>query len=357
MNLPKLTDLEVSGKRVLLRADLDVDIDIKTGIEDIRLKSIISTLEYLVEKNSEVIIIGHRGRPGGKIDEKLSLEPVSKVVEKLFKEKIGEEKMKSLKMYMLENLRFDPGEEANSGEFTKHLAEKGDVYVNEAFANSHREHASIVGLPKLLPHAAGFRFAREVENLSKVFNPSTGSGPKRPVLFIIGGSKKDKLDYVEDAKKTADKILVGGKLPEYMGDNTVSVRSYNEKEKVIVANLTMDREDITLNSIERFEEEISKACPSGVSKACPSGVGKAGTIVLAGPMGKYEDEGHRQGTERIFKAVAKSGAYKVVGGEDSLVVSQLFDLVDKFDWVSVGGGAMLEFLTKGTLPGIEALSH
>ena len=324
MDFLKLSDLDITAKKVLLRADLDVDFDTKTNNEDIRLKSILPTLEYLVEKNAEVIIIGHRGRPGGKIDENLSLEPISKIIEKLLREKIGEEKMKSVKMEMLENLRFNPGEEANDGEFTKHLAGKGDVYVNEAFANSHRKHASIVGLPKILPHAVGLRFAEEVENLSKVLN-----NPKRPVVFIIGGVKKDKLDYLPLLEKIADKVLVGGRLPAYA----------EISNKFLVANLLPDKEDLTIHSIERFEEEIAKA----------------GTIVLAGPMGKYEDEGHRQGTERVFKAVGKSSAFKVTGGGDSLVVVQLFNLMEKFDWVSVGGGAMLEFLAKGTLPGIQAL--
>lgn len=325
INLPDLTGLDVAGKKVLLRADLDVDFDTKTNNEDIRLKSIIPTLEYLVEKNSEVIIIGHRGRPGGRVDEKLSLEPISKIVEKLLREKIGEEKMKRVKIEMMENLRFNAGEETNDWDFTKHLAGKGNVYVNEAFANSHRKHASIVGLPKLLPHAAGFRFIEEVNNLSKVFD-----NPKRPVVFIVGGSKRDKLNYIENLKPVVDKILVGGKLPDYLGDNN---------EKMIVANLTMDKEDITIHSIEKFEEEI----------------GSAGTIVLAGPMGKYEDESHRQGTERVFKAVAASSAFKIAGGGDSLSVLSIYDLKDKFDWVSVGGGAMLEFLAKRTLPGIEVL--
>lgn len=325
INLPDLTGLDVAGKKVLLRADLDVDFDTKTNNEDIRLKSIIPTLEYLVEKNAEVIIIGHRGRPGGRVDENLSLEPISKIVEKLLREKIGEEKMKRVKIEMMENLRFNAGEETNDWDFTKHLAGKGNVYVNEAFANSHRKHASIVGLPKLLPHAAGFRFIEEVNNLSKVFD-----NPKRPVVFIVGGSKRDKLNYIENLKPVVDKILVGGKLPDYLGDNN---------EKMIVANLTMDKEDITIHSIEKFEEEI----------------GSAGTIVLAGPMGKYEDESHRQGTERVFKAVAASSAFKIAGGGDSLSVLSIYDLKDKFDWVSVGGGAMLEFLAKRTLPGIEVL--
>ncbi len=322
INLPKITDLDVSNKKVLVRADLDVDTS-----ETYRLETLLPTLKYLFSKSSKIILIGHRGRPEGKIVEELKMKPVEEELRKI---------AGGIEFEVLENLRFDPGEEANDLEYAKKLALLGDVYVNEAFGNSHREHTSIVGLPKLLPHAAGLRFIEEVDNLSKVFD-----NPKRPVLFIVGGSKRDKLDYIENLKLIADKILVGGRLPDYLGDNTVSIRSLDENQKTVVANLIMDKEDITLNSIEVFEEEIKKA----------------GTIVLAGPMGKYEDEGHRQGTERIFKAVAASNAFKITGGGDSLSVLSIYNLKDKFDWVSVGGGAMLEFLAKRTLPGIEALLH
>ncbi len=136
----------------------------------------------------------------------------------------------------------------------------------------------------------------------------------------------------------ADKVLVGGRLPEYLGFEE-SIRSLGPNEKIVTANLVMDKEDITINSIERFEGEIEMAK----------------TIVVAGPMGKYEDEGHRQGTQRVFAKVAAAEAYKVTGGGDSHVVVSLYKLEDKFDWISVGGGAMLEFLAKKTLPGIEAL--
>ena len=234
-----------------------------------------------------------------------------------------------------ENLRFDKREMEDDGSFAKELASLGDVYVNASFAESHRNAASIVGIPKLLPHAAGSRFEKEIENLSKVFD-----SPNRPVLFIVGGSKKDKLDYIKNLEPLLDKILVGGRLPEYYGDRALeSVRNRKEGDKLVIANLIQDKEDITLNSIEVFEEEIKKAK----------------TIILAGPMGRYEEEGHGQGTERIFKAVSSSSAFKIVGGGDSLLILSIYNLEDKFDWVSVGGGAMLEFLTKKTLPGIEAL--
>lgn len=321
INLPKLTDLDVSNKKVLVRADLDVDVT-----ETYRLEALLPTLKYLSSKSSKIILIGHRGRPEGKVIEELKMKLVEDELRKIA---LG------IEFEILENLRFDPGEESNDLKYAQKLASLGDVYVNEAFASSHRNAASITSLSGLLPHAAGIRFVEEVNNLSKVFE-----SPKRPVLFIIGGSKKDKLDYIGEIKNIADKILIGGRLPEYLGDESlISVKLRTENEKVIIGNLTQDKEDITLNTIERFTEEI----------------GRAGTIVLAGPMGKYEDEGHRQGTERIFKAVAGSSAFKITGGGDSLSVLSLYNLKDKFDWVSVGGGAMLEFLAKKTLPGIKAL--
>lgn len=317
MNLPKVSDLGVSGKRVVVRLDLDLPEGDFTRVEVAT-----ETLNYLKEKKSEIIIIGHKGRPQGVKDASFSL----KAFEPFFR-KWGAK--------LEENLRFDPGEEKNDPEFTRKLAALGDFYVNEAFANSHREHASIVGVPKLLPHAAGFRFIKEIENLSRVLEK-----PKRPIVVLISGIKKDKVEMAKKLSEKFDKVLVGGRLPEYFGDGALeSVRLKSKTEKLLIGNLTQDKEDITLNTIEAFRGEIKKA----------------GTIVLAGVLGKYEDEGHRQGTKEIFEAVANSSAYKVAGGGDTEAALTIFKLEDKFDWISVGGGAMLEFLTSGTLPGIKAL--
>ena len=251
-------------------------------------------------------------------------------LENLLKEEWGEKRVKKLKMHLMENLRFYQGEEANSQEYTQELAKKGEVYINEAFAASHREHASIVGLPRLLPHAAGLHFQKEVENLTRVLEKA-----EKPIIVLMGGLKKDKLLYIDDFKKFADKILIAGRLPEYMPEVV-------DDPQLVVARLLADKEDITIHSIENFNQEIARAK----------------TIVLAGPMGKFEEEGHRAGTERIFQAAANSTAFKVAGGGDTERALTLLGLKQKFDWVSVGGGAMLEFLAKGSLPGIEALvSH
>ena len=157
--------------------------------------------------------------------------------------------------------------------------------------------------------------------------------PERPLITLLSGVKEDKLDYLEPFKQFSDEVLVSGRLPEYLGDEF-------KDEKVVVAKLMPDKEDITINSIEKFEGEVTKAK----------------TILVAGPIGKYEEEGHRQGTIRVFTSVANSSAYKIAGGGDTEEALTVCGVKEKFDWVSVGGGAMLEFLAKGTLPGLEALT-
>lgn len=335
INLPKIADLDVNAKKVLVRADLDVDGDFAN---DLRLKSLKETIDYLSENKARILIIGHRGRPEGKVDATLSLKPLLSSLEKILGRKItffeNINEVQDYELGLLENLRFDPGEEANDMEFAKKLSSLGEVYINEAFAASHREHASITSLAQLLSHAVGLRFEKEVINLEKLLD-----NPQKPVITLLSGVKKDKLNYVEGLKKFSDKILIGGRLPDFLGDNTKSVRSFTSQDQVIVGNLSMDKEDLTLNTIERFEMEVSNAK----------------TILLVGPLGKFEEEGHRQATEKVFKKIAEASAFKVAGGGDTIQALTLLNLVDKFDWVSVGGGAVLEFLTKGTLPGIVAL--
>lgn len=322
MNLPRITDLDVTNKKVLVRLDLDI----KTFNEnDLRLKAATKTLDYLKDKASEIIIISHKGRPNGIFDEKLSLKPFQQIFDKWGAR-------------VEENLRFDKGESLDfardweAQEFAKKLATLADVYINDAFASSHRNHASIVGVPKLLPSAFGFRFLEEVENLSKDF--------ESPVVVVISGIKKDKVEMAKKLAKIYDKVLVGGQLPEYFGDEALeSVR--NQNSNLIIGNLTQDKEDITLNTISKFKEELSKA----------------GTVILAGVLGRYEDEGHMQGTKEIFDFVSKLTAFKIAGGGDTETAIGRLSLADRFDWISVGGGAMLTFLTSKTLPAIEAIKN
>lgn len=331
MKLPQLSDLNVKGKRILLRLDLDVALEDRKVVEDYRLKAAIPTIDYLLEQGSgRIIVLGHRGRPGGKAVENLSLEPVAKHLEKLMRDYLGQEKFKELEMYMMENLRFSPGEEENSEEFTKHLAEHGDIYVNDAFGVCHRETASIVGLPKLMPHAAGKRLVEEVSHLEKVLK-----NPFHPVVMIIGGGKYDKVMLVDKLFLHADTVLVGGVLPH-------KIKSYcrdkDGKMCIVAAHVNRDGRDITPDSARNFAEVVKTAK----------------TIVWNGPMGDI-DGGFWESTEIVADAIAGAKAYKVAGGGDTVNALHKLGISGKIDFVSTGGGAMLELLAYGDLPGLEAL--
>ena len=336
MKLPRLKDLNVFGKTVLLRADLDSDF----SDDNLRMKILFQTLEYLLERKAKIVIIGHKGRPEGKEIKDLSLKPLTERLSDVLRKEVsfisycGLEEFAAKDFYeikteilLVENLRFWKEEEENDAMFAQALVKSADIFINEAFAVSHREHASICGVAKLLPHAAGLRFTEEVNNILKALD-----NPARPVLFLISGVKKDKLKFVDRFEKVADKVLIGGRLPEYLSGAVA-------EKKLVVAKLNDDKGDITPDSVERFETEIKNAR----------------TIVLSGPVGKFEEEKNALGTKRVFFAVAKSKAFKISGGGDTQKAISLFGLDDEFDWISVGGGAMLEFLGKGTLPGIQVL--
>jgi len=343
MKLPDLRDFDLTGKKVLLRADLDVPLVRKT--EDGRQKTVITdetrieesvpTINHLLSKKAKVIILAHLGRPEGKVVSELSLEPAARKLQELLPEVNIKFQGDEGEIILLENLRFDPGEEnpsTNSGqEFTKKLASLGDFFVNNAFACSHREHASIVGLPGLLPHAAGLDLLEEVGTLSKILE-----NPKRPVVVILGGAKEDKLETIGGLATWADYILVGGKLPVFIQQRTENIQ---HREKILIADLGKDGKDITLGTIEKFEEIIKKA----------------GTIVWSGPMGQYEIKEYESGTKMIGEIVSESSGFKVIGGGDTEAALTKFGLIDKMSYISSGGGAMLEFLANGDLPGLKAL--
>lgn len=335
MDIPSFVSLDLLNKRVTIRCDLDVAVRDGVVPRSSRLDTAVNIIKKTLEKSPEkIFIIGHIGRPDGR-QEELSTQKLLNYFTENLGEKIGFmedfDSQVNEKIILFENLRFWKGEEENSAEFAGKLALLGDVYINEAFAASHREHASIALLPqKVKEKAAGERFLMETANLSKVTKD-----PARPMISILSGVKNDKISYIEPFKVFSDKVLVAGRLPEMIHD-TSPLRA---DDKVLVANLNQDKEDITIHSIEAFEEQIEIA----------------GTILLSGPIGKFEEEGHRMGTQRVFTKVANSDAFKVAGGGDTDAAIELLGLADKFDFISIGGGAMLEFLAQGTLPGIEAL--
>ena len=324
--LPKISDVDITGKKVIARVDLEY-----TSKESPRGKATDGIVTYLKEHGATKIkLVGHKG-----------LKEMSSWWD-------GVE--------VNYDIRADNREMENSPEMAEELSVGWDVFVNESFAESHREYTSVNALPKFMksknfPVCIGLRFKEEIENLERVF-PSASSGSNRPVVMVISGIKEDKKEYIKNFLQFADKILVGGRLPEYFSEEERDTPVTLQDGKLIIAKLTPDKEDITLHTIERFEKELDSA----------------GTIVVSGPLGKFEDEGHRQGTEAVFKAVVENGnAFKVAGGGDtekalqvlskslSLREGKEINLPGGFNWISVGGGAMLEFLANRTLPGIEAL--
>jgi len=356
MKLPSVKDLKVKGKRVLLRVNYDVPLRKipnsppvqRTGkfqipnfaVEDgTRIEESLATIKWLLENGAKIIIVSHLGRPGGKRVPELSLGPVAKwLIKNLkFKTEKLQLKIKNFSVFritddffLLENIRFWPEEEENNLDFARKLASLADFYVNEAFACSHRKHASIVGVLKFFPPqnlSFGLDFLKEIEILSKIREK-----PKRPLVLLLGGVKEDKIDYAKKLAKWADWILVGGKLVEYDGIPQLA------KHPKVLAELIKNGQDITPGTIEKFKKIIFEAK----------------TVVWAGPMGNFYDKRYETGTKEIAQAVAESGAFTVVGGGDTEAALSKFGLTRKIGFISSGGGAMLEFLSSGTLAGIEA---
>lgn len=343
INLKKVQDADVKGKTVLLRADLDVPLNNSKIVDDTRLSSLLPTLDLLLKNGSQVIIAGHLGRPKNPSDFQYSLEPVAHWYSKKLSLQMEEMTLEgftgwkfSENLFLLENLRLYKEEEENDEEFSKKLAGLAQIYVNDAFAVSHRNHASVVGIARLLPSFAGLRIQKEVEELSKVLE-----NPERPLTIIIGGAKiETKLPLVEKMHHVADYVLVGGEIAEHVKELAKVAHGKLEGKRSIlfVADLTPDNEDISEVSIQNFVQVIESSQ----------------TIVWNGPMGEFE-KGFDSGTKKIAQAVANSIAHTIVGGGETIEYLKRERLLEKIKFVSTGGGAMLEFLSGSKLPGLEAL--
>jgi len=330
-----ISQIDVSQKTVFVRADLDVPVQkSQIAIEGgTRLTNLKSTVSYLLGQGAKVIIAGHIDRPqmpDPALSTKQLLIPLQSILGRpvVFQEKLNQTTNNQL--VILENLRFWPGEVANDPAFAKQLASLANIYINEAFGNCHRLHASMVTLPTLLPHAAGFHLEQEVEELTKLL-----SGPLRPFVAVVGGAKiETKLPLVTNLSKIADFVLVGGELPLEIKHNALAFGP-----NVWVAALTSDSKDIDAPSQIRFSEIIKK------SK----------TVIWNGPLGYYEG-GYTAGTLAVAAAIIQSGVYSVVGGGETLEFLAKNNLISNFSFVSSGGGAMLEFLAGKSLPAVTALS-
>ncbi len=361
--IPRLEDLgDVSRKRVLVRTDFNVPMagpdDARTIVDDFRIRAALPTIEWLTSRGAQVVCASHLGRPKGTIVEKYSMKPVR---ERLAKLAPGVE--------LLENLRFNTGEEGNSPDFVASLIRGIDLYVNDAFGTAHRSHASIVGPARMLPSAAGRLLEREVEVLSNLREK-----PKRPFVAVLGGAKvSDKIGVIESLLHIVDSLVIGGgmcftflaALGYPVGD------SLCELDQIATCRRLMDLgkpiflpEDIIgLDATGRYAT-FGQRLPQG-AKGLDIGPGSAAafsdvildarTVFWNGPMGMFEDGRFAAGTRTVAQAMAATKAFTVVGGGDTAAALAQFKLIDEVDHVSTGGGASLEFLELGDLPGLAAL--
>lgn len=357
--LKDLSSSVLAGRRVLLRLDLNAPIENGVVRDDFRIKRIVPTVKYLLDAGTRVVILSHLG------DREGSLAPVAECLRRFFPVRFGAAGGGE-NLALLENLRRDPGEENNSPDFACRLAALGDLYVNEAFSASHRPHASIVGLPRLLPSAAGLEFAEEVRQLSRLFHPD------QPLLLIVAGAKfGTKLPLVKKFLPLADKIFIGGalahplfKLRGYetgrsLCDDLPGLEEIAVNKKIVLPSevLVKQRGETFAVSPERVPPEamIVDAGPAAAGQLAEL-VKTAKTILWNGPLGNYEN-GFAEATFGLAKLIAASSAHSVVGGGDTIAAVRRLNLFDRFGFVSAAGGAMLKFLAEGTLPGIEALKE
>jgi phosphoglycerate kinase len=363
------------GKRVLLRLGLNVPLIndcVKDCVEnDFRIKKSIPTVEYLRDQGAKIIIISHVWG-----DEVLTLKPVFEYLKKFIKvDFVGDAlspetkdaiaKMQNGDIVLLENLRIHEEEMENDLNFTNRLAQLGDIYVNDAFSVSHRKHSSIIGLPKLLPSYVGLLFEEEVKNLSVVLNP-----PK-PFLFILGGAKfETKMPLIMKYLDRADYVFVGGALANdffkakgfNIGKSLVSNEDFGISKVLDKPNLILPKDLTVKNKDGIFVKNPEKVLDDdqildiGVEAIgeLEKIINKSKFILWNGPIGDYE-KGFRDGTLDLARAIIKSSAQSVVGGGDTFAVISKLNLEEKFSFMSTAGGAMLEFIYSGTLPGIEAL--
>lgn len=375
--IDELDEKDLRGKKVLLRLDLNVPIVDGKVADDFDIKKVIPTIDFLQQKEAKTIIIAHAENKFGKNE---SLLPMNDYLRGYFPVDFcstyfsdeSKEKLLNLKdkgVLLLENIRGNPEEKENNDDFAKKLSEMADIYVNDAFGVSHREHASIVSLPKFLPHYGGFLMREEINHLSRVFNP------ERPFVFILGGAKFDtKLPIIQKYLERTDFVFVGGALANnifktkgfelgtsLVGPVNFDIREMIQNPKLIIpvdVTVTNPKRETSLKNANEVanDECIVDAGPKTLKEIEKILVGVK-TIVWNGPLGNYEI-GFSDKTESLAEIIAKvtaNGAESIIGGGDTIASIDKLGLNDKFSFVSTGGGAMLDFLVDETLPGIEAL--
>ena len=394
MNYNKKTvkDIDVAGKKVLLRCDFNVPQDKTTGAitDDKRIVAALPTIRYLLEQKAAVIACSHLGKPKGEWKESLSLAPVAKRLSELLgsevifaKDIIGEDaKAKAAalqpgQIMLLENLRFDKREEKNDPEFAKELASMAEVYVSDAFGTVHRAHASTAGVAAYLPAVSGFLIGKELDIMGKALDD-----PKRPFVAVLGGAKvSDKINVINNLLAKADTIIIGGGMSytfakasghtigkslleedklDYAKDMMAKAQAKGVKfllptDTLAAKEFSKDAEPVCVPSMAIPADMMGMDIGPKTIEAFSAAVKGAGTVVWNGPMGVFEFPAFAEGTKAMAKALAESGAITIVGGGDSAAAVEQLGFADKMTHISTGGGASLEFLEGKELPGVACL--
>ena len=388
-----VTDLKVEGRRVLVRVDFNVPMKNGEITDDFRIQSSLKTIKYLIDQKARVILMSHLGRPKGEYKKEFSLAPVKTRLEELLGQDVvfieattpandltiaASENLKNGQVMLLENTRFSPGEEKNDPEFAKLLAKHADYFVNDAFGTAHRAHASNVGVSELLPSAAGFLVAKEIEYIKDNLD-----NPKRPFVAILGGAKvSDKIGVIENLLNKVNAILIGGAMANTflkangydMGKSLVEddklelAKSLIEKAKEARVDLVLPVDVVVSESLDKpkgvktvlLEDLPKDTMALDIGKMTinlfADKIKKAKLVIWNCPMGVFENEKFSKGTFEIAKAVAESDAISIIGGGDSALAVKLSGYEDKVSHVSTGGGASLEMMEGKELPGIAAIS-
>jgi len=384
-----LNDLDVKGKKVIVRADFNVPLDKKTNdiTDDKRIRESLPTIRFLIERGAKVILCSHLGRPNGKIVEPLRMDKIADRLQQLLNKKVKKlddcigdyikqeiSKMKDRDIIVLENLRFHPEEEANDDDFSKQLGELADLYVNDAFGTCHRAHASTYGIAKYLKSAAGFLVEKELNVMGKAME-----SPQRPFIGILGGVKvSDKIKLIENLLAKVDKLLLGGAMifTFYKSQGVNVGLSKVDKDGIDLAKKILKDSKIVLPvdvvAADKFDADANAKVADVNSipnkwmglDIGPETIRKyeeilngAKTVIWNGPLGVFEFDKFANGTKEIAKFLSGLKAVTIIGGGDSAAAVEKFGYADKLTHVSTGGGASLEFFEGKKLPCIEALEE
>jgi len=394
-----LKDIEVKGKKVLVRVDFNLPLNEGVVTDDTRIRAALPTIKYLIDEKARIILVSHLGRPKGEVVEELRMDPVAQKLADVLGEEppqyhsivkkvdacIGDKPLRASEelaegeILLLENSRFEPGEKKNDPDFARQLAKLADIFVNDAFGACHRAHATTQGVTEYLPSAAGFLIQRELNILGRVLD-----NPQKPFVAVLGGAKvSDKIGVIKNLLDKVDALVVGGG----MANTFLKAQGYDvgeslvEKDKVALAEELITSADesgvelllpVDVVAASEFSEDADHRTvglsdiPSDwqildigpeTREKFSSVLKKAATVVWNGPMGVFEFEPFAQGTEAVSRVLAESDGFSVIGGGDSAAAVKKFGLSEDMSHISTGGGASLTYLEGKELPGVESLDE